>query len=138
MLPVGAFEIETPETAADVAQTAENTALKEETAETVEMYDSTYGQLVFYSGFNTDNPQTNEIEEKSPIKGLTIYNRICDGITEIGGQKALKIKTGLDGNRDFYELEVGSTNKWAYDTTDVIASGTVYVVSDFYFDNDAL
>ena len=138
MLPVGAFEIETPETAADVAQTDENTALKEETAETVEMYDSTYGQLVFYSGFNTEDPLANEIENVSPIKGLAILEANCASRETIGERTAFKTSGKFQSATGYFGMQVHSSKKWTYDGTNTVVSGTVYMISDFYFDNEAL
>ena len=141
MLPVGAFEIETPETAADVAQTVENTALKEETADTVEMYNSTYGQLVFYSGFNTDDPLVNEVEALSPIKKLKIASYSYRELITADERKGFSSKAGGfgQGSSDHSGILISSENGvWKYDGTDAIATGTVYIITDYYMDMETL
>ena len=104
-----------------------------------ELYDSTYGQLVFYSGFNLpNNPLVNEIEEFSPIKGLSILKRTYSSLAVVDGRNAFKTQGGAFGNDSFLGIGVGASDKWKYTGTDTLASGTVYMVSDFYFDNDSL
>lgn len=83
-------------------ETVEKSAIAAKTAypfEYPETYDETYGQLVFYSGFHlSDAPFVNEIEELSPIKGLTVMQNTYNGIAVVGGRTAFSAKGGAFGN----------------------------------------
>ena len=147
-LPAAAIELETPETAAETTQVSAAASLSaassgEMTADQVELYDTTSmerGQLVFFSGFNnSENPLANEIEDRSPIKGLTIMTNGFGGIETIGGHTAFRSKLGgVDGNVQYTGIGVkGNTSYWEYgDGTRV--TGAVYVMADYYYKADSV
>ncbi len=147
-LPAAAIELEIPETAAETTQVSAAASLSaassgEMTADQVELYDTTSmerGQLVFFSGFNnSENPLANEIEDRSPIKGLTIMTNGFGGIETIGGHTAFRSKLGgVDGNSMFTGIGVkGNTSYWQYENGTQV-TGAVYVMVDYYYDADSV
>ena len=132
MLPVAAFEFEVPEAAEEIVEKADNAALSDE--ETIATYDDTYGQLLFYSGFNTENSLANEIEEESPVKGL---KAIGGGSATVDGRTATIAKGGAFGNGSYVGTGVTSSNGevWKYSDGTVV-TGQFYFFADYYFDVD--
>lgn len=132
MLPVAAFEFEVPEAAEEIMEIADNAALSDE--ETIATYDDTYGQLLFYSGFNTENSLANEIEEESPVKGL---KAIGGGSATVDGRTATIAKGGAFGNGSYVGTGVTSSNGevWKYSDGTVV-TGQFYFFADYYFDVD--
>lgn len=130
MLPVAAFEFEVPEAAEEIVEKADNAALSDE--ETIATYDDTYGQLLFYSGFNTENSLANEIEEESPVKGL---KAIGGGSATVDGRTAIVAKSGMFASSKHFGTGVTSSdgNEWKYSDGTVVI-GQFYLFADYYFD----
>lgn len=120
-------------------ETVEKSAIAAKTAypfEYPETYDETYGQLVFYSGFHlSDAPFVNEIEELSPIKGLTVMQNTYNGIAVVGGRTAFSAKGGAFGNGGYAGIGITSSDGqlWKYEDGTVV-TGRVVAFTDYYYD----
>lgn len=120
-------------------ETVEKSAIAAKTAypfEYPETYDETYGQLVFYSGFHlSDAPFVNEIEELSPIKGLTVMQNTYNGISVVGGRTAFSAKGGAFGNGGYAGIGITSSDGqlWKYEDGTVV-TGRVVAFTDYYYD----
>ena len=120
-------------------ETVEKAAIAGKTAypfEYPETYDETYGQLVFYSGFHlSDAPFVNEIEELSPIKGLTVMQNTYNGIAVVGGRTAFSAKGGAFGNGGYAGIGITSSDGqlWKYEDGTVV-TGRVVAFTDYYYD----
>ena len=120
-------------------ETVEKAAIAAKTAypfEYPETYDETYGQLVFYSGFHlSDAPFVNEIEELSPIKGLTVMQNTYNGIAVVGGRTAFSAKGGAFGNGGYAGIGITSSDGqlWKYEDGTVV-TGRVVAFTDYYYD----
>lgn len=120
-------------------KTVEKAAIAGKTAypfEYPETYDETYGQLVFYSGFHlSDAPFVNEIEELSPIKGLTVMQNTYNGISVVGGRTAFSAKGGAFGNGGYAGIGITSSDGqlWKYEDGTVV-TGRVVAFTDYYYD----
>ena len=104
-----------------------------------ELYDSTYGQLIFYSGFNLPNSITvNEIESVSPLKGLKITSSSLGNYISIAGHSALSAGKGFhDAWRGVGVTKNGRKTAWTYaDNENIQVEGNIYFFSDYYFNVD--
>ena len=123
----------------DAGKPVEKAAIAGKTAypfESPETYDETYGQLIFYSGFHfSDAPFANEIEELSPVKGLTVMQNTYNGISVVGGRTAFSAKGGAFGNGGYAGIGIQSSDGqlWKYEDGTVV-TGRVVAFTDYYYD----
>ncbi|MGI6195513.1 MAG: hypothetical protein ACOYIO_00310 [Eubacteriales bacterium] len=123
----------------DAGKPVEKAALAGKTAypfESPATYDETYGQLIFYSGFHfSDAPFANEIEELSPVKGLTVMQNTYNGISVVGGRTAFSAKGGAFGNGGYAGIGIQSSDGqlWKYEDGTVV-TGRVVAFTDYYYD----
>ena len=97
-----------------------------------EAYDTTYGQLLFYTGFNNETSKvlTNEFEANSPVKNLVIT-----GSAKVVGNNVVSSVSKDSANFAKAIVKKTDSSVWTYsDGTNV--EGKLTWFADYAFEND--
>lgn len=97
-----------------------------------EAYDATYGQLLFYTGFNNETSKilTNEFEANSPVKNLVIT-----GSAKVVGNNVVSSVSKDSANFAKAIVKKTDSSVWTYsDGTNV--EGKLTWFADYAFEND--
>lgn len=97
-----------------------------------EPYDATYGQLLFYTGFNNETSKilTNEFEANSPVKNLVIT-----GSAKVVGNSVVSSVSKDSANFAKAIVKKDDSSVWTYpDGTNV--DGKLTWFADYAFEND--